>query len=146
MIIYFATALGISVLGMSVILLRHIPKTQHGPKTSLAVPESNGATTLAMLTAWVDRVELWMKAHILPTLVSLISKIIVFIERMALNVSARALKTRRALFRKSQAQPRESLYWRTISHWRNEEKGNDDTTDALPIRDADQDVSHHPQQ
>lgn len=127
-------------------MLRHMPKTQHGPKTSLAVPEVNGTSTLTLLTAWADRIEVWFKMHVLPTFVSLISKIIVLIERGAQSVNARALKTRRALFRKSQAQPRESLYWRTISHWRKEEKGITEDPNATALPETDQDVSHHPLQ
>lgn len=144
--LYLGIAFSISVLGMLFILLRHVPKTQHGPKTSLAVPEVNGTTTLTLLTAWADRMEVWFKARMLPIFVSFISKIIVLIERAAQQVSARALKTRRALFRKSQAQPRESLYWRTISHWRKEEKGETGSSDDSLLTEADQDISHHPQQ
>ncbi|MEK7660046.1 MAG: hypothetical protein AAB343_02475 [Patescibacteria group bacterium] len=142
--LYLATVFSISIFGMAFMLLRHMPKTQHGPKTSLAVPEANGRATLALITMGADRIEVWFTTHIFPFFVSIVSKLMVLIERGAQQVNTRALKARRALFRKSQAQPRESLYWRTISHWRKEEKGVAEDPNATALPETDQDVSHHP--
>ena len=144
---------GFSVLGMAVIVARHVPEALRLPdEKAEGLQNGNGASKSSMaLGRIVITAEHYTLSRVIPAILRVAEHGVLFIEKGMSFVSGKLLIVRmliRDWVYRFRVTPRESLYWREMHAWKNNGVKPKKKTESADVSDeslknGDHDISHH---
>jgi hypothetical protein len=109
----------VSLVGMMIVPLRHLPEVRRAHMDDAAVPEAeDNSIARAYIAHSMTRIERWMQISAKHEFLKFLDVILSVFERFAGRVAGRTKSARLLVQERFRVIPRESLYWKSMNTWK----------------------------